>query len=152
MPLYKSIPTKSSIRTEWDQGVSGTVSGDVYWSENPTFNNGSMFSYIYDSNGRTQIEIKKNGVVIISLSLGSQGAAWEGMSLMTTLLSEETGGVVDVFYELEVPGGGSLYPTSSCLIRQVSVGEKYNIQVVPTGLSIGYDAINTLAAWSMVEA
>jgi hypothetical protein len=155
MPLSRAIPTKSSIRTEWDQSNEGTIDGftRVYWAASPTFNNGSMFSYIYDTAGHTQIEIKKSGVVIISLSLGSQGGGWENLSLMTSLLNEDTNNsVFDVFYELPVPASGSLYPTSSCLIRQVTAGEKYSIVVVPTGRTVAYDEINSLSAWSIVEA
>jgi hypothetical protein len=154
MPLFKSAPIKSAIRTEWNQGTSGEIDGNtpVYWSANPTFNIGSMFSYIYGTAGFTQIQINRDGVVIISLSLGSQGASWGDLSLMTNLLNEATAGVVDVFYELPVPAGGSLYPSSSCLIRKVFAGELYSVSVVPTGLAIGYNAINSLSAWAIVEA
>ena len=154
MPLFKSAPIKSAIRTEWNQGTSGEIDGNtpVYWSASPTFNIGSMFSYIYGTAGFTQIQINRDGVVIISLSLGSQGASWGDLSLMTNLLNEATAGVVDVFYELPVPAGGSLYPTSSCLIRKVFAGELYSVSVVPTGLGIAYNAINSLSAWAIVEA
>ena len=154
MPLYRAAPIKSAIRTEWDQGNAGTISGNtqVYWSANPTFNIGSMFTYIYSTAGFTQIQINRNGVIVISLSLGSEGPVWEGLTLMTSLLNEANAGVVDVFYELPVPASGSLYPTSSCLIRQVSAGELYSVSVVPEGGNIGYDYINALSAWSIVEA
>jgi hypothetical protein len=154
MPLFKSAPVKSAIRTEWDQGNAGTISGNtqVYWSANPTFNIGSMFSYIYGTAGFTQIQINKDGVAIISLSLGSQGGSWVDLSLMTNLLNEANAGVVDVFYELPVPAGGSLYPTSSCLIRKVLAGELYSVSVVPTGDDIPYGGINSLSAWAIVEA
>jgi hypothetical protein len=154
MPLFKSAPIKSAIRTEWDQENEGTISGNtqVYWSASSTFNVGSMFSYIYDAGGYTRIQINRDGVVIISLSLGSQGTSWSSLSLMTNLLNEATGGVVDVFYELPIPNGGSLYPTSSCLIRKVFAGELYSVSVVPSGADITYGDINTLSAWAMAEA
>ena len=154
MPLFRATPIKSAIRTEWDQANEGTISGntEVYWSANPTFNIGSMFTYIYGTAGFTQIQINRDGVVIISLSLGSEGPSWGNLSLMTNLLNEANAGVVDVFYELPVPVNGSLYPTSSCLIRKVYAGELYSVSVVPTGASITYADINTLSAWSMVEA
>jgi len=154
MPLFRSAPIKSAIRTEWDQGNEDTISGNtqVYWSANPTFNIGSMFSYIYGTAGFTQIQINRDGVIIISLSLGSQGGSWFNLSLMTSLLNEATAGVVDVFYELPVPAGGSLYPTSSCFIRKVLAGELYSVSVVPSGGNIGYADINSLSAWAIVEA
>jgi hypothetical protein len=154
MPLFRSAPIKSAIRTEWDQENEDIISGNtqVYWSASPTFNIGSMFTYIYSTAGWTQIQINRDGVVIISLSLGSEGPLWGGLELMTSLLNEATAGVVDVFYELPVPVGGSLYPTSSCLIRKVLAGELYSVSVVPEGGDIGYDAINALSAWSIVEA
>jgi len=111
-----------------------------------------MFSYIYGTAGFTQIQINRDGVIIISLSLGSQGGSWFNLSLMTSLLNEATAGVVDVFYELPVPAGGSLYPTSSCLIRKVLAGELYSVSVVPSGGNIGYADINSLSAWAIVEA
>ena len=71
---------------------------------------------------------------------------------MTVLLNEATAGVVDVFYELPVPDNGSLYPTSSTVIRQVTAGEKYDIFVYAAGdSSIGYDAVNGLSAWAFAE-
>lgn len=153
MPLFKSASIKSAIRTEWDQGNAGTISGNtqVYWSASPTFNIGSMFSYIYGTAGFTQIQINRDGVIIISLSLGSQGASWSDLLLMTNLLNEASGGVVDVFYELPVPSAGSLYPSSSCLIRKVFAGELYSVSVVPAGGDIDYSTINSLSAWAIVE-
>ena len=154
MPLFRAAPIKSAIRTEWDQENEGTISGNtqVYWNANPTFNVGSMFTYIYDTAGYTQIQINRDGVIIISLSLGSQGESWGALSIMTNLLNEETGGVVDVFYALPVSASGLLYPSSSCLIRKVYAGELYSVSVVPTGGDILYNEINSLSAWSIVEA
>lgn len=154
MPLSRAIPAKSSIRTNWDQGNAGEVGygTNVYWSEFPQFNNGSMFSYIYDTAGYTQIEVNKTGVALISISFGSQGTSWEDLTLMTVLLSEQTAGVVDVFYELPVPDNGSLYPTSSTVIRKVTAGEKYDILVYAAGSSsIYYNAVNGLSAWAFAE-
>jgi len=70
---------------------------------------------------------------------------------MTVLLNEETAGVVDVFYELPVPANGSLYPTSSTSIRQVTAGEKYNILVYAAGDTLAYTDVNGLSAWAFAE-
>jgi hypothetical protein len=153
MPLFRAIPAKSSIRTNWDQGNEGTIGSgtNVYWSSAPQFNNGSMFSYIYDTLGYTQIEVNKTGVALISISFGSQGASWDSLTLMTVLLNEETAGVVDVFYELPVPDNGSLYPTSSTVIRQVTAGERYSVLVYPAGADLAYEDVNSLSAWAFAE-
>ena len=154
MPLSRAIPAKSSIRTNWDQSLEETVGfgTNVYWSSSPQFNNGSMFSYIYDTAGYTQIQINKTAVALISISFGSQGGAWSSLTNMTVLLNEETAEVVDVFYDLVVPASGSLYPTSSTLIRQVTAGEKYSILVYPAGADLVYTDINSLSAWAFAEA
>ena len=154
MPLSRAIPAKSSIRTNWDQGNAGTVGygTNVYWSEFAQFNNGSMFSYIYDTAGFTQIEVNKTGVALISISFGSQGASWGSLTNMTVLLNEENGGVVDVFYDLAVPDNGSLYPTSSTVIRQVTAGERYSVLVYPAGADLAYEDVNSLSAWAFAEA
>jgi len=153
MPLSRAIPTKSSIRTNWDQSNAGTIGfgTHVYWGGSPQFNNGSMFSYIYGTAGYTQIQVNKTGVALVSISFGSQGASWGDLSLMTVLLNEENAGVVDVFYELPVPDNGSLYPTSSTVIRQVTAGEKYDILVYATGATIAYEDVNSLSAWAFAE-
>ena len=156
MPLSRAIPaipTKSSIRTNWDQSNAGTIGFgvNVYWGNSPEFNNGSMFSYIYDTAGYTQIEVNKTGISLISISFGSQGNAWSSLTNMTVLLNEETAGVVDVFYDLAVPASGSLYPTSSTVIRQVIAGEKYSILVYPAGADLAYGDVNSLSAWAFAE-
>jgi hypothetical protein len=153
MPLSRAIPTKSSIRTNWDQSNAGTIGfgTNVYWSSSPQFNNGSMFSYIYDDLGYTQIGVNKTAVALISISFGSQGAAWGSLTNMTVLLNEETAGVVDVFYDLVVPASGSLYPPSSAVIRQVTAGEKYSILVYPAGADLAYADVNSLSAWAFAE-
>jgi len=153
MPLSRAIPTKSSIRTNWDQSNAETIGFgvNVYWSGSPQFNNGSMFSYIYDAADYTQIEVNKTAVALISISFGSQGPLWGSLTNMTVLLNEDSAGVVDVFYDLVVPASGSLYPTSSTLIRQVTAGEKYSILVYPAGADLVYTDVNSLSAWAFAE-
>jgi hypothetical protein len=146
---------KSFLRTEWNQGVEDEIPGavlhDAFWSASPSINRGTMFSYSNNYAGHMAVTINKNGVAGFNLSLGSQGASWGGLSLFTTLLSEDNGGVVDVFYELPVPGSGSLYPTASILFREVSIGQKYWVTLYLTGSAKYYTDINTLSAFSVIE-
>jgi hypothetical protein len=153
MPLSRAIPTKSSIRTNWDQSNAGTIGFgvNVYWNSSSQFNNGSMFSYIYDTAGYTQIQVNKTGIALISISFGSQGGAWSSLTNMTVLLNEDSDGVVDVLYDLAVPALGSLYPPSSAVIRQVTAGQKYSILVYPAGADLAYEDVNSLSAWAFAE-
>ena len=148
---------KSVVRTEWDQGNSGTFSDGTIayplWSASPSFNDGSLFTYHadYNSTGHLGIEVNANAKVGFNISLGSQGASWLNLSLITLLLTEENAGVVDVFYELPVPASGSLYPNASLLIREVTAGEVYYPSLYVWGDNKEYGDFNTLSAFIMYE-
>jgi len=148
---------KSVVRTEWDQGNSGTFyDGSIaypLWSASPTFNDGSLFTYHadYNGNGYLGIEVNANAKVGFNISLGSQGASWGNLSLITLLLNEDNAGVVDVFCELPVPASGSLYPNSSLLIREVTAGEVYYPSLYVWGDDKDYTDFNTLSAFIMYQ-
>ena len=160
MPFFGgggAIPPKSVVRTEWDQNNSGTFvdSNQSFplWSASPTFNDGSLFTYHadYNGDGHLGIEVNKDAKVGFNISLGSQGASWGNLSLITLLLNEYNAGVIDVFYELPVPASGSLYPTASLLTREVTAGEVFFPTLYVWGDDKAYGDFNSLSAFIMYE-